>query len=133
MAFDLSHPMQLIAALVPDIIIMVGAMILMLVAAWGSESSERQRSVGVASIGVCVVSMLSIIYFMATHASAGGGVIAVDNFRWIVDLVVLAAAAGTIALMLDYNARENCIPRHRTDVDCALHSHRHEPPQREVR
>ncbi len=110
MAFDLSHPMQLIAALAPDIVIMVGAMVLMLVAAWGSESTERQRRVGVAAIGVCVISALSIIYFMVTHASAGGGVIAVDNFRWIVDLILLAATAGTIALMLDYNAREMILP-----------------------
>ncbi|MEO7040829.1 MAG: NADH-quinone oxidoreductase subunit N [Gemmatimonadaceae bacterium] len=110
MAFDLSHPMQLIAALVPDIVIMVGGMILMLVASWGPESAERQRRVGVAAIGVCVVSALTIIYFMATHASAGGGVIAVDNFRWIVDLILLAATAGTIALMLDYNTREKILP-----------------------
>jgi NADH-quinone oxidoreductase subunit N len=102
--------MQLIAALTPDIVVMVGGMVLMLVAAWGSESSERQRRVGTAGIGVCVISAAVVIYFMAIHATSGAGVIAVDNFRWIVDLVLLAATAGTIGLMMDYNAREEILP-----------------------
>ncbi len=110
MAFDLSHPMQLIAALTPDIVMMVGGMVLMLISAWGPESSERQRMVGTASIGVCVVSALAVIYFMVRHPTATDGVIAVDNFRWIVDLVLLAATAGTLALMMDYNAREEILP-----------------------
>lgn len=102
--------MQLIAALTPDIVMMVGGMVLMLVSAWGPESSQRQRTVGVASIWVCVVSAVVVIYFMVIHATAGVGVIAVDNFRWIVDLVLLAATAGTLALMMDYNAREEILP-----------------------
>ena len=110
MAFDLSHSMELIAALTPDIVVMVGGMVLMLVSAWGAESAERQRRVGVASLGVCVVSAIVVIYFMMVHATAGVGVIAVDNFRWIVDLILLAATAGTIGLMLDYNAREAILP-----------------------
>jgi len=102
--------MQLIAALTPDIVMMVGGMVLMLISAWGPESLQRQRMVGSASIGVCVVSALVVIYFMIVHATAGPGVIAVDNFRWIVDLVVLAATGGTLALMMDYNAREEILP-----------------------
>ncbi len=102
--------MQLIAALTPDIIMMVGGMALMLVSAWGPESSDREHRVGVAGIGVCVVSALAVIYFMMTGATAGAGVIAVDNFRWIVDLILLAATAGTLGLMLDYNAREQILP-----------------------
>jgi NADH-quinone oxidoreductase subunit N len=109
-AFDLSQSMQLIAALTPDIIVMVGGMILMLVSAWGPESTERQRSVGIASIGVCVVAALVVIYFMWTGTTAGIGAVAVDNFRWIVDLILLAATVGTIGLMLDYNAREEILP-----------------------
>ena len=102
--------MQLIAALTPDIVMMIGGMVLMLMSAWGTESSEKQRTVGTAAIGVCVVSALVVIYFMMKGTTAGTGVIAVDNFRWIVDLILLAATAGTIGLMLDYNEREEILP-----------------------
>ncbi len=110
MVFDLSRSVQLIAALTPDIVMMVGAMVLMLMSAWGRDSDDRMRSVGTAAIGVCVVSAATVIYFMARGASAGPGVIAVDNFRWIVDLVLLAGTVGTIALMMDYNLRERILP-----------------------
>jgi NADH-quinone oxidoreductase subunit N len=104
--FDLSIPLQLSAALTPDIIMMVGAMILMLRAAWGPDSIDRQRSIGAWGIGVCVISAATIVYFMMKGASAGPGVIAVDNFRWVIDLVLLLGTAGTIALSMDYNERE---------------------------
>src|SRR5690348_7392302 len=102
--------MQLIAALTPDIIVMVGAMILMLAAAWGRDSHDRQRAVGVAGIGVCVIAAVTVLWFMLRGATSGPGVIAVDNFRWIADLVFLGATAGTLALMMDYNAREEILP-----------------------
>ena len=102
--------MELIAALTPDIIMMVGGMVLMLMSAWGRESSDRQRSVGIAGLGVCVVSAAVVLYFIAVGTTSTAGVIATDNFRWILDLVILAATAGTIGLMLDYNAREDILP-----------------------
>lgn len=102
--------MQLIAALTPDIVMMVGGMVLMLMSAWGPESSSRRRRVGTAGIGVCVISALVVIYFMTVHTTTGPGVIAADNFRWIVDLILLAATAGTIGFMLDYNEREEILP-----------------------
>ncbi len=102
--------MQLIAALTPDIVMMIGAMVLMLMAGWGPESVERQRSVGIAGIAVCVVSACVVLYFIAVGTVSSAGVIAVDNFRWILDLILLAATAGTLGLMLDYNAREEILP-----------------------
>jgi NADH-quinone oxidoreductase subunit N len=103
---DLSNPSQLIAALTPDIVVMVGAMLLMLRAAWGKDSVERQRSIGAEAIGVCVIAAATVIYFMAAGITATDGVVAVDNFRWIIDLVLLLATAGTLALSMDYNERE---------------------------
>ena len=46
MTFNLSIPAQLMGALGPDIVLMVGAMVLMLVAAWKPESAAHQRAVG---------------------------------------------------------------------------------------
>lgn len=106
MRLDLSNPSQLIAALTPDIVVMIGAMLLMLRAAWGKDSTERQRSIAAEAIGVCVIAAATIVYFMVSGVTATEGVVAVDNFRWITDLVVLLATAGTLALSMDYNERE---------------------------
>ena len=109
MRFDLSIPSQLIAALAPDVVVMVGAMFLMLRAAWGPDAVDRQRSIGAEAIGVCLVAAATIVFFMVQGYTATAGVIAVDNYRWIVDLVLLLATAGTIALSMDYNEREGIL------------------------
>jgi NADH-quinone oxidoreductase subunit N len=106
MSYDLSIPSQLTAALGPDLILMAGAMLLLLWSAWKPESESHQRSIGVASIVLCVIVIVAIAYYVAQGDSALPGIIAVDNFRWTADIVFLVATIGTIALSMDYNARE---------------------------
>jgi NADH-quinone oxidoreductase subunit N len=108
-SFDLSQSPQLIAAFTPDIILMVGAMVLMLWAAWGPESDDRQRTISIAGIGVCVISAATVLFFMVKGYTATSGPIAVDNFRWVADLVFLAATMGTLALSADYNEKEGIL------------------------
>lgn len=103
---DLSVPSQLMTALAPDITMMVGAMGLLLWAAWGRESVQRQRAVGVASMILCVVVAAMVVYFMRQPGQVGPGPIAMDGFRWATDLVLLLATFATIALSMDYNERE---------------------------
>ena len=107
MTFDLSIPTQLMAALTPDIMLMVGAMALMLMSAWLPDSEAHQRRVGMASIGVLVLTLIAVLWFAAQGATASAGVIAVDPFRWGADVVFLVAAIGTIALAIDYNPKES--------------------------
>jgi NADH-quinone oxidoreductase subunit N len=106
MSYDLSIPSQLMTAFAPDIVLMTGAMLLLLWSAWGPESESRQRSVGVAGIVLCVTVMVMIGFYVARGDTSLPGIIAVDNFRWTADLVFLIATIGTIALSMDYNARE---------------------------
>ena len=47
MTYDLSLPMQLATALLPDLLLLIGATVLMLVAAWKPESLAHQRRVGI--------------------------------------------------------------------------------------
>ena len=47
---DVAIPAQLTLALVPDLVLMGGAMMLLLWAAWRPDSDEHQRRVGIASI-----------------------------------------------------------------------------------
>jgi len=54
--FNLAVPSQLTAALLPDLLLIGGAMALLLWAVWRRESAAHQRSVGVLSIGLCVAT-----------------------------------------------------------------------------
>jgi NADH-quinone oxidoreductase subunit N len=85
---------------------MGGAMLLLLWAGWRPESDEHQRSVGVLGISLCIFTMVAVGYYAYTGYTANVGAIAVDNFRWAADEILLIATIGTIAMSLDYNARE---------------------------
>jgi NADH-quinone oxidoreductase subunit N len=103
--YDLAIPSHLTAALLPDLTLMGGAMLLLLVAVWRRESAAHQRLVGVLSIALCVVTLGVVLAMLFGHTSAGDGPIAVDNFRWMMDVVILLGTIGAIALGIDDNNR----------------------------
>ena len=109
MHYDLSNPGQLAAALRPDLVVMGGAMLLLLFAVWKQESDAHQRNVGIGAIIVCLVGMATIFLMIGGHATAGPGIIAVDNFRWATDVLILLATVIAIALTMDYNRREGIV------------------------
>jgi NADH-quinone oxidoreductase subunit N len=102
---DLSIPSQLTAALIPDLILICGAMVLLLVAVWRRESRAHQRTVGVLSIALCVVTLVAVIVPMYVPFVATDGPIAVDNFRWMMDVIILLGTIGALALGIDDNDR----------------------------
>ncbi|MFL5562893.1 MAG: NADH-quinone oxidoreductase subunit N [Gemmatimonadaceae bacterium] len=106
MPLDLSIPAQLSFALLPDLLLMGGAMLLLIWAAWRPESVRHQRAVGTASIVLLIVTAAAIIWFMARGITAAPGPIGVDRFRWIADLVLIGGTIGAIMLSMDYNERE---------------------------
>jgi NADH-quinone oxidoreductase subunit N len=103
--YNLAVPSHLSAALLPDLILMGGAMFLLLVAVWRRESSAHQRLVGVLSIVLCVVTLVAVLGMLFGHTAAGDGPIAVDNFRWMVDVVILLGTIAALALGIDDNDR----------------------------
>jgi NADH-quinone oxidoreductase subunit N len=103
--YDLAIPSHLMAALLPDLILVCGAMLLLLWAVWRRESSSHQRSVGVLCIGLCVATLVAVLLMMFDRPRASDGPIAVDNFRWMVDVVVLLGTIAAIALSIDDNDR----------------------------
>ncbi len=103
--FDLAIPSQLTAALVPDLLLMGGAMALLLWAVWRKESAAHQRSVGVLSIGLCLATMVAVGLMMSQRSLATDGPIAVDNFRWMADIIILLGTIGALALGIDDNDR----------------------------
>jgi NADH-quinone oxidoreductase subunit N len=105
---DLSVPMDLTIALGPDLLLMGGAMILLLWAAWRKDSAAHQRTIAIASIVLTLVVGVVIWYgYLTQPVTAGIGPIAVDNFRWMADLVILTGTGFAIALARDDNDRQS--------------------------
>ena len=63
MTFDLALPGDLTRALGPDLVLMVGGMLVMLFAAWRREDTDHQRAVGVASIVVTLLTAAAVIWY----------------------------------------------------------------------
>ncbi len=105
MTFDLMQPAQLFGALLPDVLLIAGSIILMLYSAWQPESQRHQRSVGIAALALIAATLVTTLYMAFRGDYATIGVIAVDSLRWTIDVVVLLAALGTVALAIEYNDR----------------------------
>src|SRR5690349_5384040 len=103
---DVSLPAGLSYALIPDLIMMGGAMLLMLWAAWRPDSVSHQRSVGIGALVLTVLVAGVVIWFAVSGVSAKPGIVAVDAFRWGADLIFLIATFIAIAVSIDYNTRE---------------------------
>src|SRR3989440_1940794 len=103
---DLAQPLQLTAALIPDLVLMGGAMLLVIAAAWRPDSPPHQRAIGWASLIVTLLTLAAVIYFLIGGYGAGPGPIAVDNYRWMVDIVILLGTMLTIMLAIEDNDRE---------------------------
>ena len=109
MYFDLSIPSQLAGALLPDLVLVIGAMLLLLYSAWGPATLARARVTGILSIGVCAASFAAVVWIWRHDATASNGIIAVDAFRWATDCIVLAATIIAVTLMIDYSEREKLV------------------------
>ena len=107
MTFDLSIPAQLLAALAPDLILMGGAMILMVIAALRPETNENQRAIGGMAVMVLLAAAAAVVWMINAGHNVNPGVIAVDRYRWTADLIFLAAALGTVVLSMEYGAKES--------------------------
>ena len=103
--FDLAIPSHLMAALLPDLILICGAMLLLLYAVWRRESAAHQRQVGLLSIALAVITLVAVVWTMYQRGSATAGPIAVDNFRWMMDVIILLGTIGALALGMDDNDR----------------------------
>ena len=103
---DLGIPVQLMKALGPDLVLMAGAMILLIWAAWRPDSAEHQRSVALASIVVAAATGATVWMYLIKGYTATLGPIAMDNFRWMADLIILAGTIFAIALAREDNDRQ---------------------------
>ncbi len=106
---NLAIPSQLMLALLPELVLMGGAMLILLWAGWKHESDGHQRKIGWASLALVLVTTAAVVWSYRQFAPTTAGPIAIDNFRWMIDIVVLLGTALTIALAMDENRRERIL------------------------
>ena len=106
MPLDLRLPAHLALSVAPEILLSCGAMLLLLVAAWRRESVAHQRAVGIGAIVVALLTAALVVVLMIRDYTPTLGAVAVDDFRWLADLVFLVGTILAIALAVDYNGRE---------------------------
>jgi NADH-quinone oxidoreductase subunit N len=106
MMFDLQSPLGLTMALGPDLVVAVGAMLLLIWAASRPDTSGHQRAVGAGSIVVALAGLAASIYYMLRGYTATDGPIAVDNFRWMMNAIILLGTVAAIALAREDNDRQ---------------------------
>ena len=113
---DLSNPTSLMLAILPELVLMGGAMVILLWAGWRRETDAHQRSIGTASLVLVALTIGAVIWTMGQYKSVvAGGPVTIDNFRWAMDIVILLGAGLTIALGMDDNRRE-AVPAPETHV-----------------
>ncbi|HET7583787.1 MAG TPA: NADH-quinone oxidoreductase subunit N [Gemmatimonadaceae bacterium] len=109
MLLDLARPGQLALALGPDIVLLVGAMVLLLIAVARPDSDEHQRAVGIGAIAVCVLTIAAILFYVGFGLEATPGMVAVDVFRWSADVIFLLGAILALAMSIDYERRQGIV------------------------
>jgi NADH-quinone oxidoreductase subunit N len=106
MVLNLTVPGDLALALLPEILLFTGAMVLLVVAAVLGDGQRTQRLVGIGAVAVATIAVAAVLFVAGSGWTTSGGPIALDPFRFAVALVVLLGTIGSIGLSIEDNARE---------------------------
>jgi NADH-quinone oxidoreductase subunit N len=92
-------PGALLSALLPEITLLCGALILLLTSAWGGEhASPTRRTARFAMVIVAVTAVAVVFAWMRGDGWTDDGRLAGDGFRWAIDLILLLGTAGALAI-----------------------------------
>ncbi|MBA3259222.1 MAG: NADH-quinone oxidoreductase subunit N [Gemmatimonadales bacterium] len=108
---DLSTPLGITIALLPEILLSFWALIVLLVVSWRHETAEDSRLAGWLSLAGVLLSGAGLAALWINDASPEGlaQMVALDGFRYGASAVVLLSAAVTILLSLGYLERERLL------------------------
>ena len=111
MTLDLTRGWDLVRALLPETVLTLWAMALLLDAAWHHRQADAQRRAGIlALIGIALAAAAVLALWLANAQGTGApGSVAVDSFRWAVDLIVLLGAALGVLFAIGYLEREGIL------------------------
>jgi NADH-quinone oxidoreductase subunit N len=96
----IANPGALLSALLPEITLLVGALVLLLASAWRGERYSPTQLTTRWAIGVVLVTAATVVLaWMRGDGATDDGRLAGDGFRWAMDLVLLLGTAGALALL----------------------------------
>ena len=108
---DLQSPTGITIALLPEILLTAGALLVLLVNAWRHRTAADSRLAGWLALASLVPSALALAFLWAADARPDGApfMVALDGFRFASLAVILVATGATILLSLGYLEREALI------------------------
>ena len=108
---DLSLPMGVTRALLPEIVLALASLVVLLAVAWRHDTEADSRRAGWLSLAGIVASGIALAWLWAGDARAAGlaQMIALDGYRYAAGALILFAALGTVLASLGYMERERLI------------------------
>jgi NADH-quinone oxidoreductase subunit N len=108
---DVRVPLDATIALLPEILLCLGAMVVLLVNAWRHRTAADSRLAGWIALASLVPSALAVALLWLTGAVAAEApfMIAVDGFRFASLAIILVATGATILFSLGYVERERLL------------------------
>jgi NADH-quinone oxidoreductase subunit N len=111
MNLDLSVSRDLLVALLPELVLAAWSLVLLVVIAWRHRTAADLRLVAwltLSALGSTAVA----VWWLWWNVATGNGItpmIAVDDFRYVADWLLLGAAALTVLFSMDYLEREGLL------------------------
>lgn len=111
MTLDLASYRDLLLGLLPELVLTVVSVVVLLLTAWRHRTAADLRLVGwVTLVGLAATAAAAWWLWWHTARAAGApGMIAVDDFRFVVDWLLLGIAGLTVLVSFDYLERERLL------------------------
>ena len=108
---DLSTPLGVTLALLPEVLLTIAALAVLLVVSWRHRTAEDSRLAGWLSLLGVVVSGagLAALWVKGVEPDGLAQMVALDPFRYGAEAIALVAAAATILISIAYLERERLL------------------------
>jgi len=111
MTIDVAHPLGMMLALLPEVVLSLFAVLALLVTAWRHRTAVDSRMVGWVSLAGLLAAAAALAWLWLGEARAFGitRMVVLDEFRYAAAGIILISAIATVLLSLTYLQRERML------------------------
>lgn len=111
MRLDLSTPLGITLALLPEVVLSLWVLVILLVVSWRHRTEQDSRLAGWLSLAGLLTALAALAALWVNDAAPDGlaHMIALDGYRYAAAGVALVAAVGAVLLSLGYLERERLL------------------------